>query len=117
MEAVLSKFEMKTENNYMIVIKPDVKDWEIQVLISIPKLDVLKTGLDGGLLEVVPRFNNFMGRDCVVFCDEEGKLKGLKHNNVAHWLWEQSYGRSITNDYLVGPIVIIVGSSSFLAQL
>lgn len=109
--------EVKMEKNYMFIIKPGITDWQVEELSEVPRLDKLKAGLDGGMLEIVPHFNKFMSRKCIVFVDEEGKLKGLPRNDIAHLLWEKSYGGPIRDDYLVGPIVIIVGSPGFLAQL
>lgn len=103
--------------NYMVVIPADSNEWKVQLLESVPELDQMKEGLNGGLLEIVPRFNKFMDESCIAFCDEEGKMKGLKRNRTAHFLWEQAVGRIIEEDFLVGPIMIIVGSPSFLARL
>lgn len=103
--------------NYMVVIKPDSNDWQITLLESIPDLEMLKKGLDGGLLEIVPRFTKFLDQPCVVFVDEEGKLKGLKPNETAQFLWNRAVDRVIYEDHLVGPVVIVVGSPSFLARL
>jgi hypothetical protein len=101
----------------MITIKPNVEEWTIEELKDIPDLDKLKSALDGGLLEIVPRFNTFRGTSCVALVDEEGKMKNLEYNIVAQKLWEESIGRTIKEDYLVGPLVIIEGSLSFLSRL
>jgi hypothetical protein len=102
----------------MFIIKPtDLQIPLPEELISIPKYEQLKAALNGGMLEVVPHLNKFMGRNCVAFCDEEGKLNGLPSNFLAQKIWEESFGRAIIEDHLVGPIVIIVGSPSFLREL
>jgi hypothetical protein len=108
--------ELDADKNYMITVTPLGKS-ECVECVTIPQLEQLKKGLNGGLLEIVPLFNKFMGRRCIVFVDEEGKMKGLLPNRTAQLLWEKAYGGPIKNDYLVGNIVIIVGSPSFLAQL
>jgi hypothetical protein len=107
---------MLNDKNYMIVVKP-LGSPTVEELLLVPDFRKLKVGLDGGLLEVIPHFNKFMGRHCVCFVDEEGKLKHLLPNRTAQLLWEKSYGGPILEDYLVGNVVIVVGSSEFLAQL
>jgi hypothetical protein len=41
----------------------------------------------------------------------------LPRNHYAQKLWENAFGKPITNDYLVGTIAIIAGPQSFLSQL
>jgi hypothetical protein len=108
--------EMQLDKNYIIVIRPGKFNVQIEELETVPDFHKLKRGLDGGLLEVVPFFRKFMGRHCIAFCDEEGKNKGLIPNQIAQGFWEKNVPAAI-DDYLVGPIVIVVGSQSFLAQL
>jgi hypothetical protein len=69
----------------------------------------------GGSIELVPYFDKYDGDPCVAFCNENGK--GLPFNKFAHELWEKAFGRTITEDHLVGSIAIIVGPLSFLRQL
>jgi hypothetical protein len=107
---------MLNDKNYMIVVKP-VGDTTVEELLLVPDFHKLKVGLNGGLLEIVPGFNKFMGRACIAFVDEEGKLKNLLPNRTAQLLWEKAYGSTILMDYLVGNVVIVVGSQGFLAQL
>jgi hypothetical protein len=107
---------MLNDKNYMVVIKP-VGETSVEELLLVPDFHKLKIGLNGGLLEIVPRFNRFMSRPCIVFVDEEGKLKNLLPNRTAQLLWEKAYGGPIVEDYLVGNVVIVVGSQGFLAQL
>ena len=108
-------YKLPSTGNYMIVIKPDHSIVSTKLL-GIPELDQLRDGV-GGLIEIVPRFTKFVKRDCVAFCDEEGKMKNKQFNLLAHTFWETAVGRKITNDHLVGDIVIIVGSPGFLARL
>jgi hypothetical protein len=111
-------FRVPPSGNWIYTIIPNLLTIpEGKRLNTIPKFNEIKSGLNGGLLELVPRLNTFYGRNCVAFCDEEGKMKGLPYNMLAQTLWEQSLGRPILEDHLVGPIVIIVGSQSFLEQL
>jgi hypothetical protein len=83
----------------------------------VPDYKELNDALDGGHIEVIPRFNRFRGELCYAFCDEEGKLKGLPFNATATKLWERCWEYAGTLDHLVGPIVIIVGSPDFLSKL
>jgi hypothetical protein len=105
------------DGNFMFIIKPeDTLYAEGKVLASLPTVDMLTYGV-GGLIEIVPGLTKFGGRPCIAFCNEEGKLYGLPPNHLAHMLWEQNLGRIITEDQLVGNIVIVVGSPSFLRRM
>ena len=77
------------------------------------------TGVAGGYIQMVPQFGMYQGRKCVVFCDEEGKLKGYPPNNRATELWAQSLGIQPfrLGDHLVGDIAILLGDDEFLASL
>jgi hypothetical protein len=86
----------------------------------------LKDGMDGGPLEAVPLFPEYDGEPCIVFCDEEGRMKGLQANATATKLWHtgiRANGRNpskvlTATDYivgLVGPIVIVRGDDELLA--
>ena len=107
--------EVPKTGNYMIVIKAN-GDIVTTKLTGQPTLDQLQGGV-GGHIEIVPFFNKFMERPCVAFCNEEGKMHGLPFNATAQMFWSQAYGKRIYEDHLVGDILIIVGSPSFLAQL
>jgi hypothetical protein len=78
-----------------------------------PTLDQLKD-IVGGYIELIPRFNTFEGKPCIAFCNEMGKLHGLPVNLKATNLWMDAYGGSVSPDYLVGSIAIVVGPRSFL---
>jgi hypothetical protein len=105
------------DGNFMFIIKPeDTQFAEGKILETLPDVDMLTFGV-GGLLEIIPLFTKFGGRPCVAFCNEEGKLYGLPPNHLAHMLWEQNLGRIITEDQLVGNVVVVVGSPSFLRRM
>jgi hypothetical protein len=96
-----------------------------------PTLDKLKEGIGGGYVEIVPRFNRieYNGEitHCVVFCDEDGKRKGLPVNIEATGLWQIALrlvghpglytpdGRLY--DYLVGQILVVMGDEEFMEEL
>jgi hypothetical protein len=103
--------------SYMYIIKPtDTTYAEGRVLIAQPTLDMLVYGVEGHI-EIVPRFNKFGGRPCIAFCNEEGKMQGKAPNHLAQILWEENLGRIITEDHLVGNIVIIVADIDFLRAM
>ena len=62
----------------------------------------------GGSLEHVPLWNDYMGMDCAVYCNEEGKLHNMPVNVRATVLWYQHNGRRL-DDVLVGDVVMVVG--------
>ena len=89
---------------------------EPKVLIEQPSLEILQYGV-GGHIELIPYFNNLYQRPCVAFCNEYGKQLMMKPNKYAHKLWEESLGRPIVEDHLVGNIVVIVAEPSFLRNM
>jgi hypothetical protein len=107
--------EVPKTGNYMIVVKAN-GDIVSTKLTAQPTLEQLRDGV-GGDIELVPFFNKFMNRECVTFCNAYGKMNGLAFNATAQIFWSQAYGKRIYEDHLVGDILIIVGSPSFLAQL
>jgi hypothetical protein len=103
--------------NYIYIIKPtDTSLPEGKVLLKQPPLEMLQFGVEGHI-ELIPLFNKFFGRLCVAFCHEEGKLMGKLPNLLAQHYWETSVGKIITEDHLVGNIVVIVCEPSFLKEM
>ena len=88
-------------------------------------LEQLREAVGGGWLEAVPHFNYIPDHKnnvvkCVVFCDEEGKLKQLEINKNATALWFSSckyQKKPMPNDMLVGPIAIVYGDKEFMEDL
>lgn len=74
----------------------------------------------GGHIEAVPYFNKFTWRskkrDCVAFCNEEGKLKGLPMNRRATLAWCEAL-KMIPADVLVGNIAIVMGDDEFMQAI
>lgn len=103
--------------NFMFIIKPeDTTIVEGKLLDDLPTLEMLQFGVEGSI-ELVPFLNKFGGRPCIAFCNTNGKMEGKEFNPLAQFLWEESLGRIITEDHLVGQIVIIVGSKIFLNNM
>jgi hypothetical protein len=100
---------------YMLTIKPD-GTYVYRKLTTPPTAEVLHEGIEGPL-ELVPLFRKLGLSPCIAFCDEDGRQKGLSPNRAAQALWRLAVGRYITEDHLVGPIVIVVGEESFLDQM
>lgn len=86
-----------------------------------PSLADLKAGLDGGRIELVPYFNRieYQGkvRECIAFCNDEGKLCGLPSNQIATNLWYKVAPQMAYHDYLVGPIIVLWGDEAFMRSL
>jgi hypothetical protein len=101
--------------NYLLTIRP-TNMMEFTALRAIPDYIQLRTLIEGPI-EVIPRFETFEHRQCVAFCHEEGKLEGLQKNPMAQRYWERAVGHPIDDDYLVGTIVLVVGSPEFLSDL
>jgi hypothetical protein len=108
-----------------LVFKPGLSKPEILPIDGPPALGVLKAGIGGGHLEVVPFFTRIehggQMHDCITFCDEEGKLKGLKYNREATFRWDRSMrvvaGCGCSPDHLVGPILVVIGDAEFMEAL
>lgn len=86
-----------------------------------PSLAEIKAELEGGFLELIPYFTEFTVKGtqaaCIAYCDEEGKIKRLPRNPVAQTLWEKACRRTITEDLLVGPVVILWGDIEFMRSM
>jgi len=60
-----------------------------------------------GYIEAVPHWEQHDGRPCVVYCNEEGKLRELPINMRATVAWYLALGSQV-DDVLVGDIAIVV---------
>jgi hypothetical protein len=99
-------------NGTLTVIPADGGDIRITTLTRAPTLADLQAGIGGGYIETVPFFNNYEGKPCVAFCDEEGKMKRLPLNFRANELWR--FGGF---DWLAGDVIIVQGDDEFRAAL
>jgi len=108
--------------------RPIVSEWN-----KPPTLQFLQTAV-GGYIEAVPGFDTYLPPDvseegfeaCIAYCDEEGKGKGTRVNEMATFLWDtalkrkrplgliDAQGRVV--DVLCGPVIILVGSRRFLGE-
>lgn len=79
---------------------------------AIPLSD-LQEGV-GGYIEIIPAFDSFRGGPCVVFGNEEGKIRDLPVNVKATTHWRENVR---TNDYLTGSVVIVTGDDEFMSEL
>jgi hypothetical protein len=111
-------------NGKMYVFTPGDDQPKMIEIVGPPTLDWLKRHLDGGYLESVPGFDWFVepGTEvsvrCVAFCDEDGKGKGLPLNVEATTHWFESMGTNLYHlDYLVGPVLVVVGDDEFMDAL
>jgi hypothetical protein len=78
----------------------------------------------GGYIEMISSIQLFEHNGtihkCVVFCDEEGKLKGKPINREATTRWNRGLaeqGVSYNPDYLVGDVAFIFGDPKLMAEL
>lgn len=78
-----------------------------------PKLETLQR-LVGGYIEVVPLLQEYNGKPCVAYCNEEGKLNGMAVNVSATKLWHLALKENdrIIDDVLVGDVVIITADTA-----
>jgi hypothetical protein len=111
----------------VLIYQPGKEEPEISEVTKSPTLEFLQ-GAVGGFIEAVPLFNTIEYKDerrrCVVYCNEEGKLKGLPYNSRATFLWNEALpppglidkGGAMA-DVLVGPIVVLLGDAAFMQSL
>ena len=88
----------------------------IRTLDRTPDLDDLQAAV-GGSIQLVPLFERYYGKPCAVFCDEEGKLKGLPVNVRATREWYRAMGVTSADDVLCGAVAIVTGDRALLEAL
>lgn len=73
----------------------------------------------GGPFEVIPGFDYYNGIECVAFCNEEGKLKGLplNYNGTKAWRAALKIKEQSTTDNLAGNIAIVYGDKEFMEAI
>jgi hypothetical protein len=72
-----------------------------------PTLQQLQDLVDG-YIEIVPGWHEYVGKSCVVYCNEDGKARGLPVNQRATAIWWQKLGGGQYDDILSGDIVLVV---------
>src|SRR5262249_42630926 len=101
------------------VYRPGASAPEVTLFRKTPSLEFLRDAV-GGDLELVPFFSTYQDRACIAFCNEHGKLQGLPVNEAANVLW-RAYRVpppfTIDGDYLVGPVVVLIGDFEFMRAL
>jgi hypothetical protein len=104
---------------YVVVIRPErQRTYKVKKPPTLRRLQKLVAGY----IEPVPNWNDFHTTEegksgfkpAFVFCNEEGKMRGLPYNPLATDLWKAHTG--MHNDELVGPVVALVGSKKFLKE-
>ena len=110
----------------MVVIQPNGLYHAIP-LSTAPSVGALQEAVEG-YVEIVTRFETirYSGEvmPCMVFCNEDGKLKGLAVNQLATTLWDQALGHSIDDpmgripgDVLCGPVVVVLGDEELIEEM
>lgn len=133
-----TKQRKKSMSGELLVIKPDGSH-TVSKLTDEPTLEALHE-IVGGYIERVPYFTTIeIGgtvRNCLVFCNEDGKSKGLPINRTATLAWDRALRRagiatglqhvpgSIVppdhtglSDHLVGSIAVVMGDDVLHAMM
>jgi hypothetical protein len=75
----------------------------------------------GGYAQIVPYFTTYeyggVLRKVVAFCNENGKIERRPVNDQAYLAWCEAVGRIITEDTLVGDILVVWGDRAFMESL
>jgi hypothetical protein len=69
-----------------------------------PELEQLKSAVEGHI-ESVPHWYAYHGRECVVFCNDDGKWE-KPINELATAMW-YAHNRQALDDHLCGNIIIV----------
>lgn len=118
---MLDKFDdSEIMKGQMILVPAGFGRIERKDLDAPPTIEQLSSAV-GGEIEHVPYFNFFIDSDlewkpCIVFCNENGKLRGLEANPRITTLW-QALHRWPVMDIIVGPAVILTGTSALMSAL
>lgn len=120
-----------------LIYRPGQYEPETIDLTEAVTLEFLQKAVDGWI-EKVPSFETIeiagANTPCVVFCNEEGKLKRLPCNNAATIAWDRAirqmldaagkrlYPTGLWNyaeswapaDVLVGPVIVITGDDELM---
>lgn len=110
-----------------LIYRPGTPEPEEKELTAHTGLLELLQGAVGGYLEAVPGFLSIpyhgVRQACVAFCNEDGKREPLPLNATATELWHQALappglrrGGGLT-DWLVGPVVVVLGDREFMEEL
>ena len=110
----------------LLIFTPEQDKPALEELDAPPRGDRLHELVDG-YIELVPRFDaikvNGEWRRCVAYCNEHGKLNGLPFNVSATAFWLEAIARNrrgdqpLIADYLVGPVVVVMGDDDFMRKL
>lgn len=79
-----------------------------------PSYDEVRKAIGGGLVQYVPDFYRYKGRECQVFVDEEGLFK-FTENHEATRAWQEYLEMTAPGQWdpdmahLVGDVVIAYG--------
>lgn len=87
-----------------------------------PTLEFLQFAVNSGkrhsLIEKIPLWDKYEGKDCIAFCNEEGKIFDvpLPVNQQAtnEWIRDLAAQNVPPFDVLLGDVIILVGDRKFL---
>lgn len=84
-------------------------------LTKVPSLQDLQRWV-GGYIERIPYWDTYFGERCIVFANEEGKMRNLPLNVRATKMWQITIAPRPVYP-LVGPIAIITGDKGIMNNL
>lgn len=101
------------------VIHPDGSTTKTHCMAK-PHLRQLQDAV-GGMIQLLPGFENFQGQPCVAFCNEEFLFERLPFNFMATMMWRRCFEADTRVDVqelmLCGPVAVVTGDNEFLEAL
>jgi len=95
------------KGDWLVIIKPNQPIIKSGIIVH-PSLEELQSIVEG-YIEVIPRFNSFFGRECIAYCNEDGKMRNLEFNKLATNIWWLMGGGM--GSHLVGTIAVVIGNA------
>jgi hypothetical protein len=111
--------KVKAMKGKLTVLVPNKRQETVELDVAV-KLQLL-CDIVGGNIEQVPYWSTYEGEPCVVFCDDEGKVKKLPVNKEATEEWHYARVREgvkrVADKELRGPVVIVTGDKDFMEMV
>lgn len=105
----------------ILTYMPGVPMPKEQEFVDPPGLEFYQKAV-GGYIEPVPYWLSMRdGTECLAFCNEDGISLRMPYNEAATLAWKEAFERSTgtkeTDDFLLGPVIVITGDRQFMKRM